>query len=489
MLFNPILTTDSYKLGHPGDYPNLTEFVQSNLTARGSRNPDIKGTVFIGGQPWYSDFLIDKFSKHFFELKKEDVLEEYERRLFNLLGPNTIGTDHIAALHDLGYLPVKIKAVPEGTIVPLRVPMLIIENTLPEFYWVTNFLETALSNAMWMPITSATNAHYFYQMLMKFANETGDPEFVKFQGHDFSMRGMSSIEAAAMSGVGHLASFVGSDTLVATEVLEQYYGAKDYEGMVAVSVAATEHSVMCAGGNLEGQELATYRYLLMKHAGILSVVSDTWDYWHVLTVILVELKELILSRTEGKLVIRPDSGNPIDIICGDPNAPEGSPAHRGTLNILWDIFGGTVNEKGYKVLNDRIGIIYGDGINYEVALAILTRMKEMGFATTNIVLGMGSFWYQYVTRDTFMMAVKATWCQINGEPHDIFKDPITDNGVKKSAIGRLAVLRDEKGELYVVNQATPEQEAQCIMETVFLDGQLHNQTTLTQIRERLATAA
>lgn len=502
MKFNPILTVDSYKLGHVHQYPEGTEFVYSNLTARGSRIPSVKGTVFFGLQAWMVDFLIEEFNDGFFRRDVDLVCNEYQRRVDNLLGPdNGVGTDHIRALHELGYLPIEIRAVDEGTVVPLRVPMLTIENTLPEFAWVTNHLETVLSNALWMPITSATTAHRMHGLLMRYAERTGDPDFVQFQSHDFSMRGMSSVEAAAMSGAGHLLSFVGTDSLTAIELLEQYYDAVHYLGMVGVSVPATEHSVMCAGGFED--EAETYSRLMDRQpSGILSVVSDTWDIWNVLTNILPAQREQIMSR-DGKLVIRPDSGDPVDIICGTmvPRSvgmqhdyparmrTEGerkSPEERGVIQLLWDEFGGTVNDKGYKVLDPHVGVIYGDAITYDRAEAIMQRLEHYGFASTNIVFGVGSYTYQFVTRDTFAMAVKATWVQIDGEGHDIFKNPITDDGTKKSATGRLAVIDTTDGITLVEN---PDEfvEQTSLLKVRFRNGRLTRLQSLEEIRTKLAS--
>jgi nicotinamide phosphoribosyltransferase len=323
--------------------------------------------------------------------------------------------------------------------------MFTVENTVPDFFWVTNYIETILSNVLWKACTSATTAYRFRKTLEHFAESTGgDKSFIDWQGHDFSFRGMSGPEDAALSGAGHLLSFTGTDTVPAIQLLDRYYGGEN-NGLIGGSVAATEHSVMCAGGRED--ELETFRRLLdLYPTGILSVVSDTWDLWHVLSTILPQLKDQILAR-QGKLVIRPDSGNPADILCGP--LPSGNSdvnvfvaAHKGVIESLWDLFGGTTNDKGYKVLNPRVGAIYGDSIDTDRASEILQRLQAKGFASTNVVFGCGSFNYQYVTRDTYGFAMKATWAQVNGAENTLYKDPITDDGGKKSARGRLAVYRD-----------------------------------------------
>jgi nicotinamide phosphoribosyltransferase len=300
-------------------------------------------------------------------------------------------------------------------------------------------------------------------------------------------------EAAALSGIGHLLFFTGTDTLPAIDLIEEYYNGKiendefrynTLDGyLIAGSVAATEHMVMTMGGQ-EG-EPNTYRRLITNQPnGIMSIVSDTWNLWNVATNILVELKDLIMSRN-GKIVIRPDSGDPVKIICGDPDAPVGSPEYKGLVECLWDVFGGTYTDTGHKVLDSHIGVIYGDSITEERLQGILTGLFNKGFASANMVFGIGSFTYTYVTRDTYGWAMKATWAKIDGQGVDMFKKPITDNGVKNSAKGRLAVLRDRAtGELYLVEGATPEQEAQSILRPIFENGEFLVYEDYKTIRER-----
>lgn len=478
-----LFMTDGYKVDHRRQYPSGTTRVYSNLTPRNGRDPHDTGVIFFGLQFVLARYFDEIIERTFFQQPKQLVLDEYQNFLDGYLGPNDIGTDHIAALWDLGYLPLEIKAVPEGTLVPYGVPVLTIENTRPEFFWVTNYVETLLSSALWHATTSATTAFKYRTLLESWADKTvGDTSFVDFQGHDFSFRGQTSPESAALSGAGHLTAFAGTDTIPAIPLLQEYYEAT---GMIGVSVAATEHSVMCAGG--EDDEAATYNRLLdLYPQGILSVVSDTWDYWAVLTNILPALKDKIVARA-GKLVIRPDSGDPVKIIVGDPDAPEGSPQRKGTVEVLWDLFGGTVTEQGYKILDEHIGVIYGDSITLERAEAIVSGLAAKGFASTNVVFGIGSYTYQYVTRDNHGFAMKATWCEIGGKPHDIFKKPKTDNGGKFSAKGRLAVLRDGlDGELYLKQEVAPGVAyAGDYLQTVWFNGEALNTLTLDQVRNNL----
>lgn len=490
MISSPIHYSDFYKTDHRRQYPEGTTEVYSNLTARGSRIPEIDKVVVFGLQYFVQEYLVKQFNEQFFLRTKHEVMTAYKRRLDTSLGPDTVDISHIGRLHDVGYLPLILKALPEGSRCPMRVPFLTIKNTLPEFFWLTNWVESIMSNVVWQPITSATIAHAYRRLLDAAAQKTSDmPEFVQWQGHDFSFRGMGSLEASGICGAGHLLSFTGTDTIPAIDILEHYYGANAEKELIGGSVPATEHSVMCMGG--EASELETFRRLITEvyPKGIVSIVSDTWDYWKILTETLVTLKETILTR-EGKIVIRPDSGDPIKIICGDLDADILSPEYRGTIQVLWDVFGGTVNSKGYKQLDPHIGAIYGDSITYDRAKKITEGLAEKGFASTNIVFGIGSYTYQYVTRDTFGMAMKATSGVIDGKRVTISKNPKTDDGLKKSAKGLLCVdaVKNTHGiETFTLREdVSLEEEKDGMLEVIFHDGWAGRPQTLTEIRERLA---
>ena len=482
MKTNPFLLTDYYKVGHVFQYPENTTLVYSNLTPRKSRFEHMDEMVFFGLQYFIKEYLLDYFNDNFFKQAKEEVLAAYKRRIKTSLGADLPTYKHIEQLHDLGYLPIEIRALPEGSKVPMRVPCLTIVNTHPEFYWLTNFLETILSAIIWQPCTSATIAHEYRKLLEEYADETGMPaDFVQWQGHDFSFRGMSSLESAIISGMGHLLSFTGTDTIPAIDALEKYYHANADEELIGGSVAATEHSVMCSG-SMDG-ELETFKRLITEvyPSGIVSIVSDTWDLWKVCTEYLSALKEIVLQRN-GKVVIRPDSGDPVNIICGDPNGKTIS-ERKGVIELLWDIFGGTITKKGYKLLDQHIGAIYGDSINLERAQAICERLKQKGFAS-QLVFGIGSFTYQYNTRDTFGLAMKATYVEVNGEGREIFKNPVTDDGTKRSATGLLQVIKEN--ERYVLrDRVSWNEESQSELKTVFKDGKLLREYTLNEIRQRL----
>jgi nicotinamide phosphoribosyltransferase len=502
---NPLFLTDGYKTGHNKMYPEGTTLVYSNFTPRSNRYaPKGCDHVVSFGQQMVMQQIHEAFQKDFFSQPKEVVCGQMREELSMYLGMDYDVT-HFEKLHDLGYLPIAVKALPEGTMIPIKVPVLTIYNTHPDFYWLTNYLETILSNLLWKPMTSATIAHQYRKVLTGWMRKT-DPSnawFIDWQGHDFSMRGMDSAEAVISSGLGHLTSFSGSDSLPAIYGARKYYGA---EGFVAGSVPATEHSVMAAGGKED--EVATFLRLLgMYPKGILSVVSDTWNIWDVCTKHIVTLKEEILAR-DGKLVIRPDSGDPVDILCGEQiisrdyrDVVENAqldlahPKYKGVIELLWDAFGGTVNEQGFKVLDSHIGAIYGDSITIDRANEICERLAAKGFASTNVVLGIGSFTYQYNTRDTFGFAMKATYVEIihsaeSGSPasategREIFKDPITDDGTKKSATGLLCV-EEHDGKIGLYDKVQWATEKTGLLQEIYLNGEFHNTIDLATIRQRV----
>jgi nicotinamide phosphoribosyltransferase len=489
MTLSPILLKDGYKVGHKFQYPEGTTLVYSNLTPRKSRNPEIEEIVFFGLQYFIKEYLINQFDTQFFKQPKDKILKDYARRIDNYLGKDSITYKHISDLHDLGYLPLEIKALPEGSLVPMRVPIFTIKNTVPEFFWVTNMLETLLSAIIWKPSTSATTAFQYLKTFTRYAKETvgTDTGFIPWQGHDFSFRGMSGVEDAILSGAGHLLSFTGTDTIAAIDFLEEYYNANCENELIGGSVPATEHSVMCMG--TQDDEIKTFDRLINEvyPSGIVSIVSDTWDFWQVITEFLPALKSKILARN-GKVVIRPDSGDPVKIIIGDKDALVDSPEYKGAIECMWETFGGTITEKGYKLLDGHIGLIYGDSITTERQLEILEGLKQKGFASYNVVLGIGSYTYEYVTRDTFGFAMKATYGEVDGCGRDIFKDPKTDDGTKKSAKGLMQVYRNpQTGKLELKDQCTWDEEEQGELKTVFKNGHLIINWTLEEIRARIKT--
>jgi hypothetical protein len=803
----PVLLKDGYKVGHKFQYPKDTLKVYSNLTARqgrksasnqyATRKSQKAGIVFYGAQAFILRYLVEDFQDNFFSRPVEEVMSKYTRRINNYLGVGAVTFDHISKLHDLGYLPLHIKAVPEGTYVPYGVPCMTFVNTHNDFYWVTNMIETLLSTELWKPCTSATSARQFRQVFDYYSKLTVSDEpnpFVPWQGHDFSFRGMSGADDAMLSGSGHLLFFTGTDTIPAIDFLEYYYGANSDVDLIGGSVSATEHSVMCMGE--ETTEFKTFKRLITEvyPKGIVSIVADTWDLWNVITNTVPQLKEDILAR-DGKVVLRPDcydeqtkiltprgwvlfkdltvndkvaqvlednsyefvtpieivnydysgpmvhfkdphgkcdllvtpehrmvwdfkgkatiaeankykgsansrmfrsakapnhnrtlscldrlriafqvdgsftsqdknninlgiisdticfnfskqrkvkrlvdicekgnftysvhqeskrqntiyiylpkdveitkdfswvdisdlcskwcqefieevfwwypchdarfkfdttvkavadileyvaisagygclitdtrkehfndvhtlhilknpmlgsqaiekevindfkgkvyctkvpsgkllvkrnrctavsgnSGSPVKIIVGDLDAPVGSPEYKGAIECLDDVFGHTLTTKGFKTLNPKIGLIYGDSITPERQIAILEGLAQKGYSSDNIVLGIGSYNYQYVTRDTHGFAVKATWgvTESRGEIA-IYKNPKTDDGVKKSAKGLLFVGKDENGDLFLEQEVSSQKENQGCLRTIFLNGQLHNFQNINEIRK------
>lgn len=568
---NPALMTDFYKITHSEFFPKGTNLVYSNFTPRSSKLANkVKEVfdekiVFFGLQGVVQELLIDTWNREFFNKPKEEVVGEYTEICTTATG--FADTARIAALHDLGYLPIKIKALPEGSLVDIKVPVLTVVNTHPDFYWLTNYLETVLSAELWQMSTSATTAMQYRRLVNVYAEKTCDDlNHVPWALHDFSYRGMASTQAAAKSGAGHLLSSCGTDTIPAIMYLNKYYRGK--ETFVAGSVPASEHSVTTGtiqalvASSLDQREAekAFIKDMITRQfpTGIVSLVADSFDYWDVVSNISRDLKEDILNRQpdalgNAKVVFRPDSGDPVQIICGreiqtaknidyaldmlrqrvreetphgvigesEPNdifiidgvptyveayiewnrydkqyyyedgcrltksyVVDLTPEDKGSIETLWDIFGGTINSKGYKVLNPRVGLIYGDSITLQRYQEILKRLEAKGFASSNIVVGIGSYTYQCVTRDSYGFAMKATYIEVDGKGVEVFKDPKTDSGTKKSARGLLRV--EKKGDNFVLyDKQTKAQEGKGELVTVFENGKLLVNQSLAEIRERL----
>lgn len=527
---NPLLLSDSYKQSHHFLYPSGIEYVYSNTTARRSRVEGSNEIVVFGTQYFVEEYLVKHWNENFFSKPIEQVLADYHRVIDNHLGPDVIDDEKIKYLHTLGYLPIRLKALPEGTLCPVGVPHMTIVNTDPKCAWLTNFLETISQTVTWLPITSATTAFRFRKMLDAYASETSDcPDFVQWQGHDFSMRGMSSNESCCVSGAAHALSFTGSDVIPAIPFLEKYYGADITKELIIASVMATEHSIQCAYFEEENGHEDEYIQAMLdiKKEGIISIVCDGYDYWKMISHNLPKFKDRIMSRN-GKVVVRPDTGDPVKIVTGyfvkevDKTLAEvrlytdamsgymkiwtdgsydcvkTSDGHyvdqyhellteeevKGSIQVLYENFGGTVNSKGYIELDSHIGLIYGDSITYERCKQICERLKRKGFASTNVVYGIGSYTYQYVTRDTYSLACKATWVQINGRPKDIFKDPKTGDGMKKSAKGLLAVQK-ENGILVLKDRCSPQEEQSGELKIVFENGKVLVKECFSVIKSRL----
>jgi nicotinamide phosphoribosyltransferase len=495
-----LTATDSYKLSHRGFMPENTEYIYSNMTPRSTKyfpvpEPYFDGkAVFFGLQFFIKEFLIEEWNREFFSKPKSEVIGRFKRRTDTYLGKDSVSMDHFEELHDLGYLPISIKALPEGVAVPMKVPFFTIINTNTHFAWLTNYLETVVSCEIWKPCYTSTLVKAYRKLVNKYAMDTvGNINHTPFALHGFEFRGMSGRHDAAISGAGLLLSSCGTDTIVAIDLVEKYYNANAEKELIAASVPASEHSISSLGTSLDS-ELQFFRDAITKYypKGIVSLVSDTYDFFRVVTEFATILKEDILKREVNefgmaKVVFRPDSGNPVHIVCGNPDAPVGSPEYKGAVECLWDVFGGTISDKGYKVLNERVGLIYGDSCNYTIISGILENLKQKGFAASNVLFGVGSFSLNYCSRDSLGMAQKATWAQVNGIGYAIYKDPKTDSGLKKSAKGLLRVDL-VNGEYILKDQCTQEEEAGGELKEVFRDGKLLIDQSLSEIRARVAAS-
>lgn len=446
---------------------------------------------------------------------------------------------HFEELWDLGYLPIKVKALPEGIETNPNIPHMTFINTVDGFAWLTLYLETIVSSLAWKPSTAATIAKLYRRQAEEWVLKTDRENLwlVDFMCHDFSARGLDPM-SQYLIGLGHATSFKGSDTLPVIPASRHFYGVKEDE-MPIFSVNASEHSVSTTKIFTVGEQQMIADWLKIFPKGILSIVSDTFDLWKLITEYLLANKEAIMAR-DGKLVIRPDSGNPVDIICGfeieehmidawksgtvyEENSkyfttkPEygynneqigtlkdkeiSKSEQKGVIELLWDIFGGTINKQGYKVLDPHIGAIYGDSITPDRQIQIYERLAAKGFAATNIVLGIGSFTYQYNTRDTLGFAAKGAWFEVEEcedsmndntiqncykKSYNIYKDPVTDDGTKKSLKGLLCVLQDEhNGEIRVQQECNEIEESQGLLQVIYEDGKFYNQVTLTEIRNNI----
>lgn len=499
----PTFFTDFYKFGHIFQYPGDTARILTTWTPRYTHVPDKHYVVNAGLNFFIKRYMIEVFNKRFFARPEADVVDEYEQVCRECLNKKNPSVDHIRALHRLGYLPLKIYALPEGHSVPLNIPPVLMINTHADFFWLPNYFETLFSSVMWAISTSATTAQRFWKLFVKWAKKAGETDlsFVRYMGHDFSMRGMMGPEAAAISGMGHLFAFWGTDTVPAILWAARYYNATLSEA--GGSVDATEHSVMCAGGDTPFQEFATFKRLLTEvyPEGITSIVSDTWDLWRVLTDYVPRLADIIHAR-DGKLVIRPDSGDPVRIITGNPsfigkdhsyNCSE-HPAAVGAMKLLANALGVVERPEvtGLLPLINKGALIYGDGISHERADRILAGIVDkLKMSPYNQVFGIGSYTYQMVTRDTYGWAKKGVnrWTR-DGKSIPMFKRPITDDGSKASHRGIPAVYETEMSrpdwpDYYLIQNVTEDQLNNCAYEVVFCDGELKIDPTLETVRRRV----
>jgi nicotinamide phosphoribosyltransferase len=521
--------TDGYKPGHIFMLAPGTEYLYGTWIPRSTKHaPKGINKIVSFGHQLTVRWLHDEWEENFFRKPKEEALQ-FVKDMSLYLGQPYEG-QHFSDLWELNYLPIRIKALPEGIETPTNVPHMTFVNTVKGYAWLTLYLETIISSLAWKSSTSATIALHYKRNLIEWVLKT-DPNnlwLVDYLAHDFSARGLSPWDMLS-SGLGHATSFRGSDTLITIPGARYFYDEPQDE-VIINSVNASEHSVSTTKIFTVGEQQMLSDWLKVFPKGILSVVSDTFDLWKLITEYLPAIKTEIMSR-DGKLVIRPDSGNPVDIICGEAVAgnlnydqsgrayPDNSKElanwdkiyihkgkhykiigdhyhnewtnvtpeakHKGVIELLWDIFGGTINEQGYKVLDPHIGAIYGDSITLDRQIEIYERLEAKGFASTNIVLGVGSFTYQYNTRDTFGFAAKGSWFICDGKEYNIYKDPITDDGSKKSLKGRVCVNTD----MTVATQCNAIEEDGGLLQVIYEDGEFYNTTTFKEIRNKINTLA
>jgi nicotinamide phosphoribosyltransferase len=450
-----MLLTDSYKQSHYNQYPPGTEKVYSYFESRGGKFPS---SVFFGLQYILQRYLVGQvINQEKIDEANAIVDQHFGKKIFNRKG-----WQYILDNHD-GKLPLIIKAVQEGSEVPVHNVLFTVENTDPACFWLPGFVETLLVQS-WYPITVATQSHELRKLMDKYAEETGDPTGVPFKLHDFGERGTSSMESAALGGAAHLLSFKGSDTLPAIQLLRKYYAAD----MPAFSIPATEHSTISSWGR-DSEQYAMKNFLVQNPTGITACVSDTYDIWNACCKIWGEYLWSDVMTRDGVLVVRPDSGDPLEV-------------SMRVLDILLEKFGFTFNEKGYKVLDPHIRMIQGDGVNYESINAILDTMKKNKISIDNIAFGMGGSLLQKLNRDTMKFAYKCSAIQIAGTWHDVSKSPVTAS-FKKSRAGRFKLINQDGVIKTVLNNLLN----QDLLETVFENGQLSKVQTLDEIRSRLGT--
>lgn len=450
---NIMLLTDSYKISHYKQYPPGTTEIYSYFESRGGKFKDV---TFFGLQ-----FLLKEYLEG--QVVTQEKIDQAEVIYNQHFGTPELfyreGWEHILKEHG-GKLPVRIKAAPEGSVIPYSNVMMTIENTDPKCFWLSNFLETLLVQA-WYGCTVATQSREMKKLILKYLEETGDPAGINFKLHDFGFRGVSSVESAAIGGAAHLVNFMGTDTIAGLTFIQDYYNTKN---MFGFSIPAAEHSTITSWKR-ENEKLAYANMLTQYSKGLVAVVSDSYDIYNACEKIWgQELKDMILKR-DGTLVVRPDSGVPKDVVLK-------------VIEILGSKLGYTTNAKGYKVLVPQVRVIQGDGVDYEEIGVILENLKAHGWSADNVGFGMGGALLQKLDRDTQKFAFKCSEAIVNGERRDVYKDPITDHG-KKSKKGRLKLVKENN--LYkTVSEADAGQDE---LQLVFENGVVKKQYTFEEVKE------
>lgn len=482
---NPMLLIDFYKAVHAEMLPkDITKSV-SYFTPRMSRVKMWDKVVMFGLQGFIKTYLIDYFNENFFERPFDEVMGEYSRIMDAALGKDAYKLEKIEKLHKLGYLPIEVISLPEGARVPMQVPMFGITNTHEDFAWLPQSLESLISAESWHPMLAATVGATYRDIVNKYYELTCDDNIPKAKALGaFDFRGEECTESAIKAGAGWCLSFLNTATVPTIPYLEQYYNCDCTKEPVAYGSPSTEHSVMCSNYAIDGDEITLIRRLLTEiyPNTSFSAVLDSYDYWNIIDNVLPQLKDEIMTHN-GCMLMRGDSGDCVEVVTK-------------TVFKLWETFGGTVNSKGYKVLDPHVKAIYGDSITIQRCEEIYKILMENGFACSNVALGVGSFSMQCVeeegvlkpfTRDTFSSCIKATYCEIAGQPYPIFKNP-KDGGFKKSQKGCCVVKLDENGNYtykdeYTWAEAVNDTENKLV--TVFKDGKMVKEQSLAEIRNIL----
>ena len=478
-----MLYSDSYKQCHNRMYPQNQEELVSYLTPRKTMSEYFPKMVVYGIQPFLKD--MNEAFESFFADPIELVMYEYDHYIGAHLGLDNVARDRIIELHELGYLPLEIRALPEGSIVNMGIPIVEMRNTHPRFAWLVQWVECLLQTEVWPMCAYATVGWEYHKVAEKYYNMTAPGADPFMAMADFGFRGMSCLEDATRCSASWLLSFNKTSTIPALPYLDDYYNADCAKNKIGIGAVSTEHSVMAANYAIDGDEISFVKRMLTEiyPNTSFSMVSDTYDYWNMVNNIIPACKAEILAHN-GKLLIRPDSGDMVSITIG-------------TIQKLWDEFGGTVNEAGYKVLDPHIGLIYGDGCTLNKVTEIYETLAHLGFAATNVVFGVGAFCFHalfspdnkftVLTRDTWGMAMKATCGTFGGWTVPIFKDPKTDNGLKKSQRGCCMVIWDEEMKLFRCSDGWDEwveDEATALI-PVYKDGESINEQEFLNIRARL----
>ena len=490
---NPMLLIDFYKAVHAEMLPEGITKSVSYYTPRMSRIKTWNHVVFFGLQGFIKSYLINYFQTEFFDQPWNDIKTSYTHVLDHCMGKDTYGLQKIKDLHDLGYLPIRIRAVEEGTRVPMHVPIFEISNTHPYFAWLPQSLESLISAESWHPMIAATVGATYRDIVNTWYDKTCDDNLPRNKALGaFDFRGEESLESAIKAGAAWCLSFANTATVPTIPYLEEMYNCNCEHEVVAFGSPSTEHAVMCSNYAVDGDEETLLRRLLTKiypHTSF-SCVLDSYDYWNVVQHILPNLYDDIMNH-DGCLLVRGDSGDCVDVVVR-------------TVQELAKTFPCTVNSKGYKVLDPHVKAIYGDSITVQRCEEIYRRLEALGFASSNVALGVGSFSMQCIeteeeiapgiirsvlqpfTRDTFSSCIKATYCEINGKPYPIFKNP-KEGGFKKSHKGCCIVTEDETG-LHVTDNYdwnTSFTDKNNLLQTVFLDGKLVKEQSLQDIRKKL----